>query len=658
VSSLSSRTGPAGIDPVNGTATEARALPQPLAAPRAGQGFAAGAGEAAVEVLFLARDPGRAARVLEVLKRAGSNVSTRVAACWEEFLEAAESGSYDVVITGRQDLPGVAAFASERGWPVLVVAPYEGEEQAIACFDAGAEEVIFEDRLAGLPAAVARAAGRTRLRRERRGALAAMRSANRVLTALIRCAPLPITVIDRHGTVNVWNPAAEEVLGWPKEEILGRSLREVLGSGALASLLEQAADRGGLIGAETTQVRRDGAAVDLRVFCAPLTDEEDRRQGIIAMLVDVTERNLILEAFRESRERFRNAFVHAPIGMAIVSREGRFLRVNPAFCRMLGYSETELLRRRASDLVEEENREAVAAALVEDAVRKEVRLRARDGRTVHVQWNTSTIRDAAGEIQYSIGQVVDISGMKAAEEKIRRYAEDLERSNRDLQHFAYVASHDLQEPLRMVRGFMELLARRYQGKLGPDADEYIRYAVDGASRMQNLIKGLLAYSRVGTQGKRLAPIDAAAALRQALENLQVVIEETGAEITCEALPWVVGDDVQLAQLFQNLISNAIKFRSKRPPRIQIAAAEEEGREGFWRFSVKDNGIGFDPRHADRIFQMFQRLHGQGEYEGTGIGLALCKRIVERHGGRIWVESEPGKGSTFYFTLPKQRAGRE
>ncbi len=628
--------------------------PEPADETGKGAGRRRGAGEC-VRVLVLADGSDGGSPALAALE-AAPGIEAGLTASPEEFRQAAEGAAWDVILTGPERLAEALGLAGGRERPVVVVAPYQGEEATARWLEAGAADVVFEDRLAGLPAAVRRVADQACLRRERRGALAAMNNANRVLTALIRCAPLPIAVIDRRGTVNVWNPAAEEVLGWPKEEMLGATLRQMLKAGGLASLLEEALERGGLIGAETTQTRKDGAAVDLRIFCAPLTDEEDRSHGVIAMMVDVTERNLIIEAFRESKERFRNAFVHAPIGMAIVSREGRFLRVNPAFCRMLGYSETELLRLRAADLLDADDPEPTASALLAGGAQKEVRLRGKDGRAVYAQWNTSLITGAAGEAQYCISQVVDISAMKAAEEQIRRYAEDLERSNRDLQHFAYVASHDLQEPLRMVRGFMELLAKRYRGRLGPDADEYIRYAVDGAARMQNLIKGLLAYSRVGTQGKRLTPIDAAASLRQALENLQVVIEETGAEVTSGSLPWVMGDDVQLAQLFQNLISNAVKFRSGEPPRIRIAAAEEG--EGFWRFSVTDNGIGFDPRHAERIFQMFQRLHGQGEYEGTGIGLALCKRIVERHGGRIWVESEPGKGSTFYFTLPKQRAGRE
>ena len=230
--------------------------------------------------------------------------------------------------------------------------------------------------------------------------------------------------------------------------------------------------------------------------------------------------------------------------------------------------------------------------------------------------------------------------------------EELRRSNADLEQFAYVASHDLQEPLRMVSSYVQLLRRRYADKLGEDAQDFIEFAVDGAQRMQRLIDDLLAYSRVGTRGGPMEPADSGAALLRALGNLEARIEETGADVTHGPLPYVMGDSGQLVQLFQNLISNAIKY-SQRKPRILVEAADAE--EG-WRFSVADNGIGIEPQYGERIFELFRRLHGRDEYSGTGIGLAICKKIVERHGGAIWVESEPGDGSTFYFTL--QSADRE
>ena len=232
-----------------------------------------------------------------------------------------------------------------------------------------------------------------------------------------------------------------------------------------------------------------------------------------------------------------------------------------------------------------------------------------------------------------------------------RQADELARSNKELEQFAYVASHDLQEPLRMVSSYCQLLARRYQGKLDKDADEFIVFAVDGAKRMQQLIQDLLIYSRVGTRGKEHAPTDCNAVIRRVLLNLKIAIEESGAVVTHDQMPTVMADEGQLGQLLQNLIGNAIKYRKKGiKPEIRVEGkAHKEG----WLFSVRDNGIGIDPQHFNRLFIIFQRLQTREEYAGTGIGLAVCKKIVERHGGRIWIESKPEEGSTFYFTIPNQ-----
>ena len=232
--------------------------------------------------------------------------------------------------------------------------------------------------------------------------------------------------------------------------------------------------------------------------------------------------------------------------------------------------------------------------------------------------------------------------------ELGRLNEELDRSNKELAQFAYVASHDLQEPLRMVSSYTQLLSRRYKGKLDSDADEFIAFAVDGASRMQTLINDLLAYSRVGTRRQEFEPTECEAAFDQALANLKTAIEECHAVVTRDPLPTVLADRMQIGQLFQNLIGNAVKYRGTEPPQVHVSA-KRSGSE--WVFSVRDNGIGIDPQFAERIFVVFQRLHTRDEYPGTGIGLAICKRIVERHGGRIWVESEIGRGCTFYFTLP-------
>ena len=230
---------------------------------------------------------------------------------------------------------------------------------------------------------------------------------------------------------------------------------------------------------------------------------------------------------------------------------------------------------------------------------------------------------------------------------------ELDRSNQELEQFAYVASHDLQEPLRMVSSYTQLLARRYQGRLDTNADEFIAYAVDGANRMQRLINDLLAYSRVGTRGKEFKPTDCTAVFDQALANLKVTIEESSAVVARGPLPTVMADKLQIGQLLQNLIGNALKYQGDEPPRVHVTA-EQKGTE--WVFSVRDNGIGIDPQYAERIFVIFQRLHNREEYPGTGIGLAICKKIVERHGGRIWVESQLGSGATFSFTIPMGNQG--
>jgi light-regulated signal transduction histidine kinase (bacteriophytochrome) len=246
----------------------------------------------------------------------------------------------------------------------------------------------------------------------------------------------------------------------------------------------------------------------------------------------------------------------------------------------------------------------------------------------------------------------EIAERRRAEERLREANQDLERSNKELEQFAYVASHDLQEPLRMVSSYTQLLAQRYRDKLDQDAKDFIGFAVDGANRMQRLIQDLLMYSRITTRARPSAPLDSHGALGEAVNNLQAAIQESGAMVTNDELPEVLGDHIQMVQVFQNLIGNGIKFRKPgEPPRVRVSARRDADRRDLWVFEVADNGIGIEARHFERLFVIFQRLHGKQEYPGTGIGLAMCKRIVERQGGKIWLESEIGKGSRFFFTVP-------
>jgi PAS domain S-box-containing protein len=277
----------------------------------------------------------------------------------------------------------------------------------------------------------------------------------------------------------------------------------------------------------------------------------------------------------------------------------------------------------------------------------------RDGDEFHVELSMTPLRDEGGAAIGFLAVARDVTERKQAEAALAQHAAELARSNAELEQFAYVASHDLQEPLRMVTLYTQLLEKRYKGKLDADADEFIDYAVDGAKRMHQLINDLLAYSRVSSHGKEFELTDCEAVLKRSLTNLRTAVEESRAEVTHDALPTLMADGLQLVMLFQNLLSNALKFQGEAPPRVHVSAAPN-GKK--WLFSVRDNGIGVDPDCAERIFIIFQRLHSMKDYPGTGIGLAICKKIVQRHGGRIWVESEPGKGATFYFTLP-MRPGR-
>jgi PAS domain S-box-containing protein len=327
--------------------------------------------------------------------------------------------------------------------------------------------------------------------------------------------------------------------------------------------------------------------------------------------------------------------------------------------RTYGYTAQEAAGRHVSFLFlpqgEEEERQVLERIARGERVEHfRTRRRNKDGRLVEVSLTASPIRDARGEIVGVSTISRDITAQIQIEEELARRTDELQRSNAELERFAYVASHDLQEPLRTVTSYVQLLARRYQGKLDADADELIHYAVDGANRMRQLIQGLLAYARVHTRGDVFEPVALEEVLAEALDGLGLALRESGTTVTHGPLPVVSADPAQIGQVFSNLIANAIKFRSAEPPAVDIRA---ERRSHEWILSIRDNGIGIDPQFFDRIFIVFQRLHGMGEYPGTGLGLALCKRIVERHGGHVWVESRPGGGSTFFFTLPDDPTAR-
>jgi PAS domain S-box-containing protein len=373
---------------------------------------------------------------------------------------------------------------------------------------------------------------------------------------------------------------------------------------------------------------------------------------------DIRGRQKAERDLRKEEARYRLLVEQLPVVpyMAEPSAEGEWLYVSPRIEAMLGFPAAAWIADRNLwfQRVHPQDRDSVLAEKKAskgrgEAFHCEYRMLARDRRTVWIHDTAELVADTHGGRPMHHGVLFDISERKRAEQELAHKAEELARSNAELEMFAYVASHDLQEPLRMVASYTQLLARRYQGKLGVEADEFIGFAVDGATRMQQLIQDLLSYSRLTTKGKALHFTQADAACNSAIENLRESIRESNAQVSVESLPGVFADATQLTQLFQNLVGNAIKYCTKRRPDIRVAATPH-GSE--WIFTVQDNGIGIEPQYFERIFQMFQRLHTRKEYSGTGIGLALCRKIVERHSGKIWVESQPGQGSTFLFTIPR------
>lgn len=362
--------------------------------------------------------------------------------------------------------------------------------------------------------------------------------------------------------------------------------------------------------------------------------------------------------FQRSETLFRGLLESAPDAMVITSGDGRIVLVNRQIEEMFGYQRHELLDHPIEMLMPERFHDAHLQHRTHYAQDPQTRnmggglelygLR-KDGSEFSVEISLSPLVSDEGMLVSSA--IRDVTERKQTEDALKRSAADLAHSNAELEQFAYVASHDLQEPLRAVSGCMQLLQQRYQGQLDARADELITHAVDGSSRMQTLIRDLLAYARVSTRGRDLEPIDSETILKEALSNLATVIQESGGVVTHGALPTVTADPTQLLQVFQNLIGNAIKYRGERPPEVHI---DVEHRAGEWQFTMRDNGIGIDPQYFERIFGIFQRLHTRREYPGTGIGLALCKKIIERHGGRVWVASKPEEGSTFCFTIPDGR----
>jgi PAS domain S-box-containing protein len=454
------------------------------------------------------------------------------------------------------------------------------------------------------------------------------------------------------------NPAAEKFYGLLLNEIVGKNLLAELSqlrNNGLFDLYVSVVETGETVDREFSYEHERDTIVWLHLVAVKLND------GLAVTFRNITDRKRAEIALRDSEERFRAIFEQAAVGIAKTALCGQFMRVNPGFCQIVRYAESELLQQNWQAITHpddiEADREYVSSLLSGDiqTFSLEKRLLCKDQAVRWANVTVSAMRDAKGTPQYLICAIEDISERKLVQELLQasldtqtRYAQELTRSNAELEQFSYVASHDLQAPLSTIAGYAQLLEKRCHNQLDAQGNKFLRNIVNSCGRMQALIDDLLEYSRVGRSDKPFDVIDCNLVFEDACANLQLAIRQHQASVTRDDLPRVRGDSFQLLQLFQNLIGNAIKYRSSEAPMVRVSASRQGD---SWVFSVQDNGIGIAEEYHPRIFQLFQRLHSEKQYSGTGIGLAICQRIVDRHGGRLWVESEPNRGSTFYFSIP-------
>ena len=479
---------------------------------------------------------------------------------------------------------------------------------------------------------------------------------NRIFADCVR--DFALFMIDPRGHVTTWNQGAERLKGYRAEEIVGKHIEifyppEAVAAGKVQGELETATRTGECVD-EGWRIRKDGSRFWARVVITALRDNNGELRGFNKLTRDITETKRAADRLQESELRFRTLTETIPQLIWSTRPDGSADYFGRQWIDFTGIPEKQQLGSGWLSVLHPDDRQRIQdiwlrVAPLGEKYDVEYRIRSRDGEYRWFKARGVPMRDSSGQVIQWFGSSTDIQEQKELEQALHKREQELQRSNGELQEFAYVASHDLQEPLRMVANYTELLAQRYRGKLDADADEFIAFAVDGARRMQNLIEDLLSYSRVGTRAKPFRPARSADIVQRVLKSLAVATAESHATVEVTDLPEILCDESQLESVFQNLLGNALKFCPKsRSCRIEISARTQGA---HCVFSVRDNGIGIEARHFERIFRTFQRLHTREEYPGNGIGLAICKKVVERHGGRIWLESKPGEGTTFFFTVP-------
>lgn len=467
-----------------------------------------------------------------------------------------------------------------------------------------------------------------------------------IIGRIAESAPNGVILVDREARIAFANREAERLFGHRREELIGKSVDILVPErlrqgheGFRAAYVADPTARPMSAGRELFGLHKNGSEIPIEIGLSPI--ETDQGIFIVASIVDISAR-------RRAEQRFRVAVEGSPAGMLMADPAGRIVLVNREIERLFHYRREDLLGKPVEVLVPIDARERhpeLRTGFHRNPLSRRMGAgrdlfgRRSDGTQIPVEIALNPIETDEGV--FVLASVIDISPRKKAEEELRR-------SNEELERFAYVASHDLQEPLRTVASYVQLLARRYRNQLDSEAIEFIDFAVAGASHMQRLIHDLLAFSRVGTRRREPMPVDVLVPLSAALHGLAAAIAESKAVITYDEMPQVLADEGQIEHLLANLLGNAIKFRGEEPLRVHIGVRRCGA---FWEFEVADNGIGIEPKYFEKIFTIFQRLHPRERYDGTGMGLAICRKIVESLGGRIWVQSEPGKGSTFYYTLP-------
>jgi len=545
--------------------------------------------------------------------------------------------------------------------------PLHGLEHAIE--KPSGEHVILSINVAALRDASGDIAGMIAAMTDitgRRQAEEALRRANDTLAAMIQASPLAIFTTDLAGNIEMWNPAAERIFGWTAEELIGRS-NPTVPEGAeeeRCALRQRMLQGEAVTGLELRRKRRDGALIDVSLSAARLHDADGRVSGIMAVVADITERKRAEEALREAKDKYRTLVEDALVGVCII-QDGRLAYVSPALAEASGYTQGELAALPSVlDLVAEEDR-PLAAEIIRKRLQNETAPRTHAFRGRRKDGSLADIEAHATLTQYNgrpaiLGTMLDITDRKRAEEEIRRLNEELgqrvaertaqlEAVNQELESFSYSVSHDLRGPLRAIDGYSRVLLEDHSASLDGEAQRLLNIIRRNTTNMARLIDDLLVLSRLGRRELKKSSANMAALVQSVVEEQGKQVPERSIDFVIGDLPPARGDSQMIHQLLENLISNALKFTQHQPsPRIEVGSRLEAGATVYY---VRDNGVGFDMAYADRLFRVFERLHSMEQFEGTGVGLAIVKRIVERHGGRVWAEGTVDQGAAFYFTLP-------